>query len=784
MKLTVLEFRRILARKWVFAWFFLLLGLGLWCSALWTDRQFENVGVDPKRYLELARQYEKMPVLQVKEQTAGRIQKLERILPLYLNYTQGLLSEEELMRSLAEAGYSWDAPSQVDIGQINSDRVVLRRICQDAEAAAGYGDWLLNLQQGNSELSGISLFEDDPYVALVRKKAMRDYAGLKEIPEEWYPNIPISVFLRNRVMEGFCALFLLTVVMLLFTDEKEKGYSELTGTTVRGRGRFWFSKTTVVLLCATAATTIYEGAFLWYLLRRMGSPAWNAPIQMAAGFMPCRWNLTALQAVLLTLVFKCILLYLLALLLCAAACAMKKNLYLLTGVAFVCLLSAFSLRGSGSNGLAGWLFCLNPLLFSDSASLLLTYQVVSFFGHPVDSIRIVAAASLCVLLFATPAGYGLYGKVPRQKRLPRFCVRRRRPSEKPRKPPRDGSGFLTVLELKKLLLSGKLIYPLLGVTVLSGWYYLSAPDIHLTTQELYYREYMKQLNGPLTEEKELFLEEERTFFAQVDTLLEALREEENPILRSYLETLLTRQAAFEQVEAQYRRVRDNSGVFLYETGYLYLLGPNQDARSNAGVLAAAIFLTVFLPCFSWTEYKKGAYMLVNTTPRGRHRLTRTRFFVYFLMTAVPASALYAGDTVRILRQFGGYGIFQGMENLEMFAEHFQGWFLWEALALTWILRFLGIALAILISTRAMAFFRDYLKTVLFSGIVILLPCVLRLLGFSFLKGYFMNALLWGSELLVFQIRGNLSAIFIVLLQCAALVAVCGIYERKTRTAGT
>ena len=116
MKLTVLEFRRILARKWVFAWFFLLLGLGLWCSALWTDRQFENVGVDPDRYLELARQYEKMPAWQVKEQTAGRIQKLERILPLYLNYTQGLLSEEELMRSLAEAGYTRMRKPRPDTG--------------------------------------------------------------------------------------------------------------------------------------------------------------------------------------------------------------------------------------------------------------------------------------------------------------------------------------------------------------------------------------------------------------------------------------------------------------------------------------------------------------------------------------------------------------------------------------------------------------------------------------------------------------------------------------------
>lgn len=781
MKLAVLEFRRVLTRKWILVWFVLLLGVGLWVSVLFTEQQFSNTGINLERYLYLTRQYAEMPVLQVREQAETQVKRLEQISALYLSFRQGQPVEGALTQSLGEAGYDANDLSSEHFIQINLDRAALRRISQEAEIAAGYRDWLLRIQQGTSGLSGIALFEEDPYVTKTREKAMADYADLKPFRDEWLPNIPISVFLQNRVMESFGALFLLTVVMLLFTDEKEKGYGELTGTTLRGRGRFWFAKAAVIFVCTAAVTALYEGALLWFLLQWMGGAAWNAPIQLTAGFESCHWNLTTLQAVLLTFLLKCLLLYLLVLLVSAAACVVKKNISLLIGIASVCLLAALWLQNGEINGNAGWLFCLNPLMFSHSAALLLTYRVVPFFGHPVENIQIVAAAALCILFFVLPAGSLLYGRTARRKRL-RFVRSGKIRTGKPRSKRHP----LTVLELKKLLLSGKLIYPLSAIAILGSWYYLTASDMNLSIQEHYYMEYMKQLNGPLTEEKERFLEEERVFFERVDTLLEALQEEDNPVLRNYLETLLIKQAAFQQAEAQYNRIVSNggNGVFLYETGYLYLLGASHNAKGDMGVLATAIILSIFLPYFSWAEYRKGAADLVRTSPRGRQTLMRVQFRVYLLITALPLFILYAEDAARILRQFGTYGIFQDMANLDAFAAHFHGWRLWEVLALIGVLRLFGIALAVLISVRAMAFFKDYLKTVLFCGLVIVLPCILRLLGLSFLKGYFFNALLWGNELFIFRNNENLSAIFAVLLQCAALVAVCGIYERKTRTAKT
>ena len=66
MKLAVLEFRRVLTRKWILVWFVLLLGVGLWVSVLFTEQQFSNTGINLERYLYLTRQYAEMPVLQVR----------------------------------------------------------------------------------------------------------------------------------------------------------------------------------------------------------------------------------------------------------------------------------------------------------------------------------------------------------------------------------------------------------------------------------------------------------------------------------------------------------------------------------------------------------------------------------------------------------------------------------------------------------------------------------------------------------------------------------------------
>lgn len=780
MRLAGREFYRIFGRKWVLLWFLLLLGLGLWVSGLWTEQQFQKSGTSLESYLEMAEQYEGMPLAQAAELLEARHEEVWRIITFILSYRTGTLSEGEVTQVLKDLGYPETDITALDDRELSSVRINAGLVLKEVTALSTYDDRLKELKQGSSGLSGISLFAEAPYVVRLREKTMRDYSSLSVSVDSWHHNTAARLFLQNRVMDGFGFLFLLTVLLLMFTDEREKGYTMLISTTKRGREKFWFGKSAVLFGCTAVVTIVYEGVLLWYYMGRAGDVTWGLPVQSLVEFGVCRLKLMIWQAVLFTVLLKILLIYLILLAIAALACVAKKNVNLLGGAAAASLLLALWMQNSGVNSRAGWLTSLNPLLFSNGAELLLGYQSFSFFGYPVDRVWIVFWASILVLVLANIAGSRLYGKalrtVPWRFPLGKAKQMKSKAAEKwhVRRAP------LFILELKKLLLSGSLLLPVLGISLLGIGYYLTRPEIALSAEERYYEEYMRQMNGPLTDEKEQFLEKERIFFAGLEELQLFLQEQNDVVLQNYIEGMLVKKAAFEQVEEQYKRIaeRNPDGVFLYEKGYLYLLGVNHNEQSDRGVLVIGVIFTIFLPCFVWVEYRKGAAELVRTTARGRRRLKAVQYGVYFLLTGVMVSCIYGGDTVRFLRQFGSYGLNQKLNNLEMFSHVLSGHSMGAALLFIWLLRLMGAALAVYIVMSVMYVFKDYLKTVLTCSIVIVLPCFLSLLGFSFLKGYFLNALIWGNEILLLWKDGRVGTLLAIVLQGGICLCVCSTMMRK------
>lgn len=780
MRLARREFHRVFSRRWMLLWFFLLLGLGLWVSAIRTNQQFQKLGVSLESYIKTAGLYEGMPLEQAVEQLEMQYEETMQLFSVSMGYQQGFFSEEETVQFLKDIGYAETDLEALDAGEISTERITMGLVLREMVIVSEYDSRLKELQQGSSGLSGITLFEGDPYVARVREKAKRDYSSLSVSVDSWHHNTAVRIFFKNRVMDGFGFLFLLTVVLLMYTDEREKGYTMLISTTARGREKFWFGKSIVLFGTTVFVTMIYESALLLYYVTQTGDVSWGLPVQFMVEFGSCPQNLMIWQAVLLSVLLKIILSYMLLLTISAIACLVKKNIYLLSGTAVVCMLAALWIQKSGVNSRAGWLTCLNPLLFSDGAELLLGYQSFSFFGYPLDRVWIVATTSMLMLVLANVTGSRLYGKAIRTV-LWRFPVCRIGQARKALEEKwRIRKAPMFVLELKKLLLSGKLFFPLLGIALFGMVYYLSLPEISLSPQAHYYQEYMWQLNGPLTDEKEKFLEQERVFFLNLEELQILLQEQDDPVLRNYIESMLIKKAAFEQVEEQYYRIvdRDSDGVFLYETGYLYLLRVNHDRHSDIGILVITIILSIFIPCFCWVEYRRGAAELVRTTAYGRSRLRAMQYGVYLFLATLMVSCIYGGDTMRFLRQFGFYGLNEGLDNLEVFSQALPDWSLGTVLFFIWFLRFVGVAFAVLIVVSVMHTCKDYLKTVLTCSIVIALPCFLYLLGFSFLKGYFLNSLLWGNEILLLWRDENVVTLFVILLQGSSCLFVCGAMMKK------
>lgn len=785
MELIWLEGKRIAKKGWVLLCFLAFLALGLWISELTLERSFRDENCSVEQYLEAAESCRGMALTEAAEYLRERVDAAFQAVETYQDYRARMISLEEAAEKLASLGYGETLPDELTFSELREEWEKYQRVLDEVNLLLQYGDRMREIQQGAGGLSGISFFNEDEYVTLTREKAMRDYAGLQVELDTWQPNVSAREFLQNRVMDGLIFLFLTVVVLLLCMEEKEKGYAALTAAAKGGRQRFYVKKAGVLFAFTLFTVLIYEGALLSYDVWRLGSVVWNAPIQSIAAFEMCCHGFSVGMVIVLTILLKVLLFYVLALVLSALACLMPKTMHFLCVTALIVLLSVVWNRTADINGSFGWMTCLNPIGLTDTAGMIIRYRQFSIFGNPVSEawisgifIVLLAPASFAagLLFYARTAkrkgmlflianeGSGKIRKY-RQERIDRYAEAvqtghgRRLPK----------GAFL--LELKKSMISYRMLLPVLVVIFACVLGYFVSDGKPMTQQERFYQEYMTELNGPLTPEKEQFIIEERERYRKLEVFLNELLAQggDQNLLISYIETELVRKAAFDLVELQYARVQEKGGVFLYEAGYLYLMGLEENESGHIGVFLGVLILILLLPYLSWIELGGGADGVVRTTMRGRSRVLLTQYAVYFLTAVLLFGSLCAEDAAKIFRQFGGYGLAEATENISQLGGFLSGCSIGAYLAVVYALRLLGVALAALLVMACMYLCRDYLSTVLLCGVFLVIPNLLFMNGFSFMRGYFMNALLQGEEFLTLFRNGEVGIILLILLQVGLCV---------------
>lgn len=252
--------------------------------------------------------------------------------------------------------------------------------------------------------------------------------------------------------------------------------------------------------------------------------------------------------------------------------------------------------------------------------------------------------------------------------------------------------------------------------------------------------------------------------------MEVIRDEllmqggDQALLLSRIESEMMKKTAFDLVERQYARVQETGGVFLYETGYLYLMGLAENESGHINVFLGLLILTLILPFLSRIELSGGADGLVRTTAGGRSRLLKLQYAVYFLVAALLFGSICVEDAAEIFGQFGCYGMSQGAGNIRQLDGFLSGCSVGVYLLIIYIIRLIGVAMAALFAMACLYRCRDYLSAVLLCGVFLVIPDLLFVNGFSFMRGYFVNALLHGEECLLLTQNGKFGTILLVLLQ--------------------
>ncbi len=778
MKLLLLESKRIYKRIWLLFLFVTLLLLGLWISSLSLTQKYAAQGATPEDYQSITNQYSGMPLDQAKITILQDKETVDLLTNTLLQYRLGLVSADELKQVMNNNKFHELSITESDFAKLDSLRCSYTMLFEEIEILSSYEDFLAKIQQGSFGLSGIDFFSKDSYVLRTAEKSKADYSHLDVKMDFFYANVALKEFFQSRLVDLFIFLFLTTIVLLLFLEESDKGYLSLTSTMKLGTHTFFFIKLLILFLSVFFTVLIFYGSQFLLFRYKFGPCIFDAPIQSIAIFSSCNHNWSVATTLVLFLFLKGLTFFFLTLVLVLLTSFCKNTLNFL-GILFPFLVFLFLGYYSISVTQSELLYYLNPIHILDTAQLLIDYKQIRLFGFPISHKLVtfsVLAASGCLcyyisnILYAVPKKNKISFKTLFHKAKPIFPHKQRR---------KYFSLFL--LETRKLLLTYRLWLP---ISIFCFLIFLCAFAYNketLTMEDNFYKEYMQQLNGPLTSEKKQWIKKEENYFSNLESLRNELLSQENPhILLHYIESLMIKRTAFSRVEEKlaYLEKTPTTTSFLYEDGFLILFGIKQSTQAEWLLLLGLLFLSVTTPYCIYIEFQQNAISLTYTFYKGRRSFIRIKYhcllaFLLFILFNIAVSHLLS-----VFRTYGFYGINLDLINIPQMQGPFEHLTVGTYLILILMIQLLGFALMLAFSMAVSYLSRDFLKSVIWNIIFFIVPYILMLNGFSVFDNYLFNTLSKGTSLLLLiQGKDYVSLILLAVQLLITIVIILNFYKK-------
>ena len=279
--------------------------------------------------------------------------------------------------------------------------------------------------------------------------------------------------------------------------------------------------------------------------------------------------------------------------------------------------------------------------------------------------------------------------------------------------------------------------------------------IAYNTDELYYKNYMELLEGPLDDEKEAYIQKEQDRFADLHEQIYQLQQDvtDGKISQSDMEYLMMPlERALKAEEVMQDRIlpqRDRllalrqegtEGWFVYEQGYYYLFG-TQNSHEKTG--ASTMVLAAVILCFANLyplETTSGMLPLLNIYAKGRRRTAVTKLLLCSAFTVLLFVIAQIPDYRYVAQNYGFSAMSAPMCSLESFAAWGGKLPLWGGIAVFEALRLMSCLTVTVLVVLLSVWARNQLVTMAISAGVLL----------KFLDPVSFYRPLTGTELLCWQ----------------------------------
>ena len=531
---------------------------------------------------------------------------------------------------------------------LNTEYRLFSQLQNEYDTVAGYGDFLQGVQAKATQLSGISIFQNDRtgYDLKNIELTAQVYAGLTETPIDYFPQKGLYTAISYAFTDLILLASMLLLALILVRQERDSGLLSLVRSLPGGRLQTALAKLAAFAASLLVVLMVLYGVNLAYCSASFGLGSLNRTIQSVPALMRCTMQITVGQYLLRFLLAKWAGAFVMGLWVMLAALVAKRAAAGWVG-ALALPLAMYGIRAA-IPATSHW----NVIKYANMVSLLQTnellgnYRNLFWFGSPVSLplVEWLTAAVLGGSLFA--AFCTVFAKaqlLPTAKRsLTLPFSHTTRATSVPREEGR-----------KLLLMNGAAVF--LVAFLAFGIYQGITSESYLDADEIYYAYYMKHISGPWRTESYNWLIEQGKEFAP---MLEVQRrviggELSSDALLAY-NSLQQKYTVYQQIvqfNIQYY-LKQNPGAWLvYETGYRKLFGFTGTADVQDTLLAGLLCALCFCGLFAM-ERKGGMDEILAATPLGRKYTAKAKLRQSTLVAAGIAFGTVLPHLWQILRDYG------------------------------------------------------------------------------------------------------------------------------------
>ena len=509
------------------------------------------------------------------------------------------------------------------------ERILLDELFEEISAVPGYEDYLASVQENSNQLGGISIFQSstskETFGTRNIAKSAADHAEMSSADIRWFPSKGITMAVESQATDLLLLLSVFLFVGQLIAEEKEKGLFAITRSTKRGLFADMGARIVAILIHSGTVCLLLYGSNLIYASSMAGIGNLSVSLQSLAPYMESSFPISLATFLALSLMTKIGVVFLLGLLLTACAVYSSHSFMpQLVGIGFLSLnwiLYTFIPSHSSLN-LLKYLSYFS-LLRTDS--LYGTYLNLNIMGFPFS--RTSCSLVLLVILLSV----GIAAVLLLFRYGDRLSVN-------------QASVYFHVLfhphnslfrhEGYKIFIANRGLLILLAFSIFLGSNVFEK-NYTPSAGEQYYQSMMLSLEGELTEEKKVSIKAEQAryddAFIQIERIDQmvaegSISENDGDSMKEPWYSELAFYPWFQRIQTQYERILSDGGVFIYDTGYLYLLGQMDDDFLINLLLLSLCFSFAFANVMAM-EDSKGLWGLLSATKLGKKQIVGYKWMI-------------------------------------------------------------------------------------------------------------------------------------------------------------